>query len=186
MEDSQIIQLYWDRDESAIPATSEKYGNYCTAIAKNITGSLEDAEECVNDTWLSAWNSIPPHRPVVLVAYLGRITRNLSLNRYRRNTAEKRSGGEMSTVFDELEECVSGRYDPTERVETQELMDTINHFLETLPEEKRNIFVLRYWYAESIADIAARLGKKEGAVSMTLSRMRAQLRQYLLEGGHTL
>ena len=186
MEDSQIVQLYWDRDESAIPATAEKYGKYCTAIAKNITGSLEDAEECVNDTWLSVWNSIPPHRPAVLAAYLGRITRNLSLNRYRRNTAEKRSSGEMSAVFDELAECVSGRYDPTEEIETQELMDTINRFLETLPEGKRKIFVSRYWYADSVADIAARFGRKEGAVSMTLRRMRAQLRQYLLERGHSL
>ena len=186
MDDSQIVQLFWNRDESAIPATAEKYGGYCMAIARNITGSPEDAEECVNDTWLSAWNSMPPHRPSMLAAYLGRITRNLSLNRYRRNTAENRGSGEMTAVLDELAECVSGRFDPTESVETQELMDSINCFLDTLPEGKRDLFVSRYWYADSVADIASRLGRKEGAVSMTLSRLRAQLRQYLLERGHTL
>lgn len=108
MEDSRIVELYWKRDADAIPATSEKYGGYCASIAQNILGNEEDAEECVNDTWLGAWNSMPPHRPSVLQAFLGKITRNLSFNRHRRDRAEKRGGGELPLVLDELGECVSG------------------------------------------------------------------------------
>lgn len=106
MEDEKIVQLYWDRDERAIPATAAKYGGYCTSIAQNILGSAEDAEECVNDTYMSAWNSIPPHRPGNLCTFLGKLTRNLSLNRYRYNTAHKR-GGEAAAVLDEAAQLVS-------------------------------------------------------------------------------
>ena len=106
MEDSQIIKLYWDRDQAAIPATSQKYGNYCLSIARNILGNSQDAEECVNDTFLNAWNSMPPHRPNMLSTFLGKITRNLSFNRYKYNHAEKRGNGEIQCVLDELAECV--------------------------------------------------------------------------------
>ena len=186
MEDSQIVQLYWDRDETAIPVTADKYGNYCTAIAKNIVGSHEDAEECVNDTYLSAWNSMPPQRPSALAAFLGRITRNISFNRYRRRAAEKRGGGGLAAVLDELEECVSGRDDPVQSAELHELVDSINGFLATLSAEKRSIFIERYWYADSVTEIAARHGMREGAVSMALGRMRANLRRYLTERGHAI
>ena len=106
MDDEKIVQLYWNRDEQAIPATAQKYGNYCTSIAKNIIGNLEDAEECVNDTYLNAWNSMPPHRPGVLSTFLGKIVRNLSFNRYKYNTADKRGGGELPLVLDELSDLV--------------------------------------------------------------------------------
>ena len=108
MDDAKIVQLYFDRDEQAIPATADKYGNYCTSIAKNILGNHEDAEECVNDTYLNTWNAIPPHRPKMLSTFLGKIVRNLAFNRYKHNTADKRGGGEITSVLDELANCVSG------------------------------------------------------------------------------
>lgn len=186
MEDSQIVQLYWDRSASAIPATAKKYGSYCTAIARNILGSAEDAEECVNDTYLQAWNAMPPHRPLRLSAFLGRITRNLSFNRYKRLHAGKRGGGELAVVLDELAECVSGAGDVERELDRQELAKAIDGFLNTLSPEKRSIFVCRYWYSDSIADIARRHGMKEGAVSMALNRMRQKLREHLLERGFSL
>ena len=108
MDDEKIVQLYWDRDERAFSATAEKYGSYCAQIARNILGDREDADECVNDAYMSAWGSMPPHRPGVLSAFLGKIVRNLSLNRYRRNTAAKRGGGEAPAVLEEIGELVSG------------------------------------------------------------------------------
>ena len=116
MDDEKIVQLYWNRDEQAIPATAQKYGNYCTSIAKNILGNLEDAEECVNDTYLNAWNSMPPHRPGVLSTFLGKIVRNLSFNRYKYNTADKRGGGELPLVLDELSDLVSGKDDVEQEI----------------------------------------------------------------------
>jgi RNA polymerase sigma-70 factor (ECF subfamily) len=183
MDDRKIVQLYWDRDEQAIPATADKYGSYCTAIAKNILGNNEDAEECVSDTYLNAWNSMPPHRPSVLPTFLGKITRNLSFNRYKHNTADKRGGGELPAVLDELADCVSGKEDMEQEFNQQELVRAINAFLDTLPRDKRGIFICRYWYTDSISEIANRHGMKEGAVSMTLSRLRANLHDYLLERG---
>jgi RNA polymerase sigma-70 factor (ECF subfamily) len=183
MDDATIVQLYWDRDEQAIPVTAVKYGNYCTAIAKNILGNNEDAEECVNDTYLNAWNAMPPHRPSVLSTFLGKITRNLSYNRYKHNTADKRGGGELIAVLDELADCVSGTDDTEQELNRQELVRAINEFLGTLSRDKRSIFICRYWYTDSISEIAKRHGMKEGAVSMTLSRLRANLHDYLLERG---
>lgn len=186
MDDAKIVQLYWDRDEQAIPATSEKYGNYCTSIAKNILGNKEDAEECVNDTCLHAWNSMPPHRPSILSTFLGKITRNLSFNRYKHNTADKRGGGELPAVLDELSDLVSGNDDVEQEFNTKELVKAIDTFLDTLSPEKRSIFVCRYWYTDSISEIAVRYGMKEGAVSMTLNRLRQKLHNYLLERGFEL
>lgn len=186
MEDARIVQLYWDRDQQAIPATAEKYGSYCTAIAGNILGSREDAEECVNDTYLNTWNAIPPHRPKVLSAFLGKIVRNLAFNKYKHNTAGKRGGGEIPAVLEELAECVSGKDDVEQTYEYRELVAAINGFLAMLPAEKRNIFVCRYWYADSIAEIAARYGSTNTAVAMTLSRTRNGLRRYLIERGYSL
>ena len=122
MDDAAIVQLFWDRDERAIPAAAEKYGNYCTSIALHIVGNWEDAEECVNDAYLNAWNSIPPHRPKMLSTFLGKIIRNLSINRYKHNTAEKRGGGELPAVLDELTDCVSGNDDVEQVYEYQELV----------------------------------------------------------------
>ena len=186
MDDKQILQLYWDRNEQAIPATADKYGNYCTAIANNILGNHEDAEECVNDTYLNAWNAIPPHRPKLLSAFLGKITRNLAFNRYKHNTADKRGGGELPAVLDELAGCVSGNEDTERMCEHMELVAAINGFLGTLSSEKRGIFVCRYWYTDSIADIAARYDMTDGAVSMTLNRLRTKLHTYLVERGYEL
>jgi len=186
MEDAAIIGLYWARDEQAIPATEEKYGNYCTAIARNIVGNAQDAEECVNDTYLQAWNAMPPHRPRFLNVFLGKIVRNRSLNRYRDNTADKRGGGALPAVLEELSEVVSGREDVSQTLEYAVLVEAIDTFLDGLSPEKRSMFVRRYWYTDSISEIAARYGMKAGAVSMTLSRLRAKLRSDLLERGMEL
>lgn len=186
MDDAKIVQLYLDRDEQAIPETANRYGNYCTSIAKNILGNYEDAEECVNDTYLNTWNAIPPHRPKMLSTFLGKIVRNLAFDRYKYNAADKRGGGELPLVLDELAGCVSGSENVEQTYERKELVTVINGFLATLPEEKRNIFVCRYWYTDSIADIAARYDMAYPAVSMMLSRLRTKLHNYLIERGYEL
>lgn len=186
MEDSAIIDLYWAREERALSETDTKYGGYCRAIAHNILKSLEDSEECVADTWLRAWNAMPPHRPRVLSAFLGKLVRNLSLNRWQRERAEKRGGGVLPAVLDELAEVVSGAEDVENQVEQKALLRAIDEFLGRLSPEKRSIFICRYWRTDSIADIAARRSLTEGAVTMTLSRLRKALRSELLERGFTL
>jgi RNA polymerase sigma-70 factor (ECF subfamily) len=186
MDDLKIVQLYWDRDEQAIQATADKYGGYCTAIAKNILGNKEDAEECVNDTYLHAWNSMPPHRPSVLSTFLGKITRNLSFNRHKHNTADKRGGGETTTVLDELLEIVSDTDSVEKEINRKELVKAIDTFLGTLSSDKRGIFVRRYWYFDSISTIASRFGLTENNVSVTLNRTRLKLHNYLLERGFEL
>ena len=186
MDDTEIIRLYWDRDERAIPATAQKYGHYCSSIARNILGSNEDAEECVNDTYLKAWHAMPPHRPMVLSAFLGKITRNLALNRYRHDSAGKRGGGERVVVLDEIGEMVSDKDNVEQQLDRKELLKAIDEFLDGLPEGKRKIFVCRYWYFESIPDLAHRFGMTENHVSVTLSRLRRRLNKYLSERGFEL
>ena len=186
MDDSKIVQLYWDRDEQAIPATSDKYGTYCISIAQNILGNQEDAEECVNDTYMSAWNSMPPHRPNILSVFLGKITRNLSLNRYKQNTAGKRGGGEVPVVLDEIAELVSDTGSVEQEVDRRELVKAIDAFLDRLPTDKRSIFICRYWYFDSVSKIAARFGMTENHVSVTLNRLRVKLHNDLLERGFDL
>jgi RNA polymerase sigma-70 factor (ECF subfamily) len=186
MDDAKIVRLFWDRDEQAIPATADKYGSYCTAIAKNILGNNEDAEECVNDTYLNAWNSMPPHRPSVLSTFLGKITRNLSFDRYKHNTADKRGGGETTAVLDELLEIVSDTDSVEQEINRKELVKAIDTFLGTLSADKRGIFVRRYWYFDSISTIASRFGMTENNVSVKLNRTRLKLHNYLLERGFEL
>ncbi len=186
MEDSAIVKLYLDRDERATAETDVKYGRYCTSIAMNILESREDAEECVNDTWLHAWNAIPPHKPSVLSAFLGKITRNLSFNRYKFNRREKRGGGEMELILDELSEVVSGEESVVDEVLRRELVLAINGFLSSLSEEKRTLFLRRYWYSDSISDIAKSSGRTENSVSVALSRIRKALKTYLTERGYEL
>lgn len=186
MEDSQIIQLYWNRDQAAIPATSQKYGNYCLSIAQNILGNSQDAEECVNDTFLNAWNTIPPHRPNMLSTFLGKITRNLSFNRYKYNHAEKRGNGEIHCVLDELAECVSDTDDVEQEIDRRELVKEINIFLESLPSVKRDIFVGRYWYADGVQALAKRFKMTDNNVSVLLNRTRKQLKTHLSERGFEL
>lgn len=186
MEDAKIVQLYWDRSEQAIPATADKYGSYCTAIARNILGDPGDAEECVNDTYWKAWNSMPPNRPAILSTFLGKITRNLSLNKYKHNTADKRGGSQAEVVLDELAELVSGADSVEQELDRKELIKAIDRFLGTLSAEQRAIFVRRYWYFDHVSDLAVRFGRSQNYVSVTLSRLRLKLRNYLLERGFEL
>lgn len=186
MNDKDIIQLYLNRDQQALSATAKKYGKYCTSIANNILGNREDAEECVNDTWLNTWNSIPPNRPAILSAFLGRITRNLAFNKYKYNHVKKRGNGEITVVLDELAECVSGLDDVEQEIDRRELVKAINAFLSTLKPQKRNLFISRYWYSDSISSIARRYEMTESNVSTTLNRLRLKLKKYLLERGFEL
>lgn len=182
MEDCAIIDLYWSRDPEAISRTCEKYGKYCRKVARNILPDRRDMEECVNDTWLKAWNAMPDDRPSLLAQYLGKITRNLALSRWRANHAEKRGGGELPLVLEELAECVSSS-DTHQDLEAVELEEAVNRFLRTLPERDCNLFLRRYWFAEPIADIAGRYGIRENTVRTILFRSRKKLQCYLEEEG---
>lgn len=182
MEDRAIVDLYWSRDPEAIRQTGEKYGGYCRAIARNILPDRRDAEECVNDTWLGAWNAMPENRPSLLAPFLGKITRNLALTRWRAARAEKRGGGELPLVLDELSECVSSA-DTLQTLEAAELENEINRFLRTLPERECGVFLRRYWFTEPMADIARRYGMRENTVRTSLFRSREKLRRHLEKEG---
>ena len=186
MEDEEIVQLYFDRKEQAIEESAKKYGAYCSTIARNILTAQEDVEECVNDTWLHAWNAMPPHRPKRLSTFLGKIARNLSFDRYKSQHRVKRGGNTMELVLDELAECVSGGETPEQRIQEKELKEEINRFLFTLSEERRYQFLLRYWYAASITEIAKRFHKTENQISVNLFRTRQQMMAYLEERGYSL
>lgn len=186
MEDQEIVQLYWNREHRAITETASKYGNYCKAIAQNILGSKEDAEECVNDTYLNTWNSLPPHRPSVLSTYLGKITRNVAFDRFRFRHAEKRGNGEINLVLGELAECVSDTDCVEDEVIRHELIHAINAFLSTISKKNRDIFLLRYWYVMPLSEIGKKCGMTSGNVSVTLSRVRKKLKQHLKEEGYDL
>ena len=179
MEDSQIIDLYWARLEQAIQETDTKYGGYCRAIAHNILKSMEDSEECVSDTWLRAWNAMPPQRPSVLSAFLGRITRNLSLDRCK----AARGGSSFPAALDELSECVPAGGSVEQTMDERELGQAIDRFLRTIPEKQCSLFLRRYWYAESISQIAERYSLKENTVKSILFRTREQLRKFLQKEG---
>ncbi len=186
MDDSVIVQMYWDRNEEALSETAKKYGSYCFSIAKNIVGNNEDAEECVNDTYLQTWNSIPDNKPKMLSTYLGKITRNISFNRYKRNNAEKRGGGQIGLVLDELSDLIASPDKPEMEIDSKLLSKAINSFLSNLPLEKRKIFMCRYWYADSIKDIAKTFGMTENNVSVILNRLRQKLSEHLKESGFEL
>lgn len=181
--DEQIIALYWKRDEKAIGETAVKYGGYCFTIANNILENTEDSEECVSGTWWKAWNAIPPQRPNFLKLFLGKITRNLAINLYKSQRTEKRGGQELTLVLEELAECVSGSETPELELQRKELISGINDFLESLPAEKRGIFLRRYWDGEKVMDIATRYRLTENNVSVQLNRMRKQLKGALIERG---
>lgn len=178
MEDRAIIDLYWSRNPEAVQQTGEKYGAYCRSIARNILPDRRDTEECVNDTWLKAWNAMPKDRPDRLAQYLGKITRNLAFDRWRTSRTEKRGGGELPLVLDELAECVSPE-GPLQAVEAAELEAVVNRFLRALPERECGVFLRRYWFSESMADIAGRYGMREATVRTSLFRSRGKLRRYL-------
>ena len=181
MQDDAIVELYWERDERAIQHTDEKYHIYCQTIADRILQSEHDAEECVNDTWLRAWNTIPPQKPSSLRLFLGRITRNLSLDRYRRLHADKRGGGEMPILLEELGECASGDDTVYEEVQRREMAERLHSFLTELPLRDRTVFLKRYFYAMAVTDIAGQLGTSENNVSKILSRTREKLKTFLGE-----
>ena len=179
MEDEKIIELYFARDETAFYETRAKYGPYCTAIAYNILSSFEDTEECISDTYLHTWNSIPPNRPENLKGYVGRITHNLALTMFRKRNAKKRCA--ITDVLEELQ--IPSLDDPRETVERKEFSQIISDYLWTLPEEKCRIFILRYWYYESIQSISRATGWKEARIRSELSRIRKKLRSYLEQEG---
>ncbi len=186
MNDNDILELYFNREESAIAVTAEKYGNYCYAVAYNILHNSEDSEECVSDTYLSAWNTIPPKHPSRLATYLGKITRNFSLDRYRKYNSEKRSLGQGEIAFSELEECISDNQNPESIFEEKAVTEALNKFLYAQPTQKRNIFIRRYWYFYSVKDIAKAYGISESKVSSVLFRMRKELKSFLEKEGLTL
>lgn len=183
MEDKQIIALFWDRSENAISETAQKYGRYCHYIANGILQNDEDAAECVNDTWLRAWNAIPPKRPNNLRTFLGKITRNLALNRYEHRTAEKRGSGQVPQVLAELQECIPTGDEAEQIIDQIVLRDVLNKFLGELKPDARKIFLRRYWYMRSIREIAVDFGMTESKVTVTLCRTRQKLAQILKKEG---
>ncbi len=184
--DTAILDLYWSRDEDAIRRTAERYGHYCMTVALGVTGNRQDAEECVNDTWLRAWNSIPPARPDDLCAYLARITRNLALDRLSYDRASKRGGFDEPTALDELADILSDPETPSDALAMQELSADIDRFLRTLPTRECDLFVLRYFWSEPVADVAKRYGITKNHVSVILRRTRRKLKKYLTERGYDL
>ena len=183
MDDNAIIELYWERSEDAISKTAAKYGGYCYTIAYNILSNNEDAEESVNDTWLAAWNTMPPRRPKLLAAFLGKMTRFISLDRWKNRTARKRGGGEVPLVLEELEECISGDENVEKEYLQKEFAKSLNQFVENLPDVERKVFLCRYWYMDSIEDIAERFGFSESKVASMLHRTRGKLRKMLEQEG---
>ena len=186
MDDEGIIRLYWNRDETAISETSTKYGKYCFSIAYSILYNNEDSEECVNDAYTKVWNSIPPQKPTVFSAFIGRIVRNLAIDRFKRKTAEKRGGKNLDAIFEEMNEIASDAPDPEDELSLRELANLINDFLSDLPVEKRVMLIRRYWYSDDIKSIAKRLGMSENNVSVSIRRLRMKLRDYLKSRGFAL
>ena len=186
MEDEQILDLYWTRSESAIAETDRKYGAYCRSIAGNILHDLQDTEECVNDTWLKAWNAMPPQRPGCLSAFLGRITRNLALDRCRIFRAEKRGGGTAALALDELGDCIPSRQTVEDAVDASELSRLIDRFLRTLSQRDCALFLRRYWYMDSTRELCGRFALTEGSVKSNLHRTRNKLREFLEKEGISL
>lgn len=181
MEDEAIVTLYWQRSEEAIARTDQKYGRYCHAIAYNILQDHQDSDECVNDTYLSLWEIIPPRRPSLLSALLAKITRNHALDRCKYNRAEKRGGGQVALALDELSECVGKSEE--DYLEGRALTELLNNFLTELPQKSREVFLLRYWYICNVKQIGDKLGLSESNVKMTLLRSRKQLRSLLEKEG---
>lgn len=186
MEDEKIIQLYFARDEQAVVETDRKYGGYCFTLANTILSNREDAEETVSDTYLKAWNAIPPRKPDVLKMFLAKITRNLSFSRWRSYSAEKRGGGAMELVLEELDACIPAPGTVEDGLNGKELAKAIRCFLNTLSQREQDIFLRRYFFVEETAIIAARYGMKPSTVLRTLSRTREKLKHYLSREGYDL
>lgn len=182
MDDLAIVELYHQRDEQAIAESDKKYGALCRSIALRLLGFLEDAEECVNDTWHAAWNTMPPDRPQVLGTFLGRITRNLSVSRWRRDHAQKRYNG-IEVLLSELEDCVPTSGTMEEYLGRQQLSQSISTWLDSLSGEDRRLFIRRYWYGDPVKNLAAELGERANSLSQRLLRLRRDLRTFLESEG---
>lgn len=183
MEDQGIVALFFDRSEQAIAETDKKYGAYCYAIAYNILTCREDSQECVSDTYLRAWNTIPPKKPRLLNAFLGKITRHISIDRWRRLGAKKRGGGEVTLALAELGDCADGKSLEAE-ASRRELNRLLNAFLASLPETERNVFLCRYWYLDSVETIGTITGFSQSKVTSMLHRTRGKLRTLLSQEGY--
>ena len=183
MDDEKIIELFFRRLEQAIDETAKKYGRYLRTISYNILYNIEDSEECVNDTYMRVWNTIPPERPRIFPAYIGTIARNLSLDRYKARRADKRGGGELTLALDELLDCIPTGDFATELIDDMELSQVFDGFLSGLKKESRIIFMRRYWYLSPVKDIARDLGVGESKIKMSLSRTREKLKEYLEKEG---
>lgn len=183
MEDEKIIELYWKRDEEALRQTNQKYGSFCYYIAQNILKNEEDSKECVNDTWFKTWTVIPPKRPEFFQSFLGKITRNLSLDRYRKRRASKRGGGNADAIYEELESCIADAGTEDTRTDAIVITDALNQFLTGLSKDARIIFVRRYWYADSVLQIAQRYHMSESKVKSSLMRSRNKLKAFLEKEG---
>lgn len=186
MEDNEILDLYFARDELAITETDQKYGGYCYSIANRILNSNEDSEETVSDTLWQTWESIPPHRPAFLRLFLAKVTRNLAFSRWRKTSAMKRGGGETELVLEELAGCIPGTEQVDDQLNAKELASAIRRFLDTLPERDQDIFLRRYFYVENTESIAIRYGIRRANVNVILSRTRAKLKTYLTQEGYDL
>lgn len=183
MEDSEIVALYWDRNETAIDHTEKKYGRYLAKIAHNILADREDSQESVNDTYLAAWNSMPPHKPNVLSSYLGKLTRRISIDLYRKKTSQKRAPGEYVLSLQELEGCISGGNTTEESVDCQILAEAITAYLRSISEEARNVFIGRYYYLDPVKEIANYTRISESKAKILLHRTRQGLWAYLQKEG---
>ena len=185
MDDSKLLDLFWERDENAINEVDTKYGSYCRKIAINILSLHEDAEECVSDTWLKAWESIPPERPGNLKAWLGRVVRNTALNMWQRNHAQKRHDG-MELMLDELAEIIPSAESTENTIDAHDLGKLISEWLRKLTPEDRNCFVRRYWYGDSIKELSALSGKSAGNLAQKMYRLRKELKNELERNGITI
>ena len=183
MNYSQIVNMYWERNEKAVEETQKKYGSFCYSVAYSILCNEEDAKESVNDTYLDAWNSIPPHKPSVLSAFLGKITRRISIDKWRNKNAVRRGGGQITDTLDELAECIPDSNGVEKQLEEKALNETINSFIKSLPEEEQKIFICRYWYLDSIKSISEQFGFSQSKVTSMLFRTREKLRKILMEEG---
>ena len=186
MTDTELLDLYWERSESAIEETARQYGPFCTAICMNILRNNEDAEECVNDTYLRTWNAIPAQRPTAFPSFLGRIARNLSLDRYKARKANKRTGDETAMLLSELDECIPSDSDVEAEVEMRIVAEAIDRFLSGIGLGDRIFFVRRYWYADAIAEIAEHFSVSESKVKTSLFRTRIKLKEHLGKEGVTV
>lgn len=184
MEDAQIVSLYWDRDEAAIRETEIKYDRYLTKIACNILNDMEDSRESVNDTYLAAWDSMPPHKPSILSAYLAKLTRRISIDRFRYRTRDKRLSSEYAVSLTELEDCLSGGDTTEDAVNVKLLADAIGIYLRLLPENARTAFIGRYYFLDPLKEVAAYCGMSESKTKSLLYRTRLGLKDYLEKEGY--